>query len=88
LPWSSRLRPSPPAAELQAEDALKAIANVLNAVERHYCDSETGYDLGGPLGGANSLLYFIDYGLRAQDAIQKRSEEGKSLPDDFTARDL
>jgi hypothetical protein len=60
----------------------------LNAVEGHYCDSTTGYDLGGPLGGATSLLYVIDDGLRAQEAREKRLEEGKPLLDDFRRRDL
>ena len=72
----------------QVKDALKALVNVLNAVERHYCDSETAYDLGGPLGGAISLLYVLDDGLRAEDAKQKRLEEGKPVQDDFIARDL
>lgn len=72
----------------QVKDALKCIADVLNAVERHYCNSETGYDLGDPLGGAISLLYVIDDGLRAEEARQKRLEEGRPLPDDFPARDL
>lgn len=70
------------------KDALKAVAEVLNTVERHYCDSETGYDLGGPLGGAISLLYLLDDGLRAQEARWKRLEEGKPLENDFVARDL
>ncbi|MET3906774.1 hypothetical protein ABID59_001105 [Bradyrhizobium sp. S3.3.6] len=70
------------------KDALKATAEVLNAVQLHYCDSGTGYDLGGPLGGANSLLYVLDDGLRAEEARQKRLEEGKPLANDFEARDL
>lgn len=72
----------------QVKDALKALVNILNAVERHYCDSETVYDLGAPLGGAISLLYVLDDGLRVEDAKQKRLEEGKPVQDDFIASDL
>ena len=72
----------------QVNEALKAIANVMNALDGHYFKSETRYDLVGPLGGAVSLLYVLDEGLRAQEAKQKRLEEGKPLPDDFQARDL
>lgn len=83
--------PTKPLAEgsrAKVKDALKAVAEVLNTVEHHYCDSETGYDLGGPLGGAISLLYLLDDGLRVQEARQKRLEEGKPLENDFVARDL
>jgi len=72
----------------QVKDALKAVADALNAVERHYCDSTTGYDLGGPLGGAISLLYVIDDGIRAQESRERRLEEGNPLQDDFLAKDL
>jgi hypothetical protein len=72
----------------QVKEALKSLVNVLNGVERHYCDSQTAYDLGGPLGGAISLLYVIDDGLRIEEARQGRLKEGKPLPDDFWARDI
>jgi hypothetical protein len=72
----------------QVKDALKAIAEILNAVEGHYCDSTTAYDFGGRVGGALSLLYVLDDGLRAEEARQKRLKERKLLADDFAARDL
>jgi hypothetical protein len=68
--------------------ALKALADVLNAIDGHYFQSETRFDLGGALGGAVSLLHALDDGLRAQEARQKRLEEGKPLKDDFVAKDL
>src|SRR5665213_1119950 len=70
----------------QVKAALKAIADVLNAIEGHYFRSETRFDLGGPLGGAVSLLHVLDAGLRAEEARRKRFEEGKPLPDDFVTR--
>jgi hypothetical protein len=46
------------------------------------------HGFGGLLGGAISLLYALDDGIRAEDARQKRLEEGKPPADDFVARDL
>lgn len=80
--------PLPEGSRAQVKTALKAITDVLNALEGHYFQSETRFDLGGPLGGAISLLYVLDDGVRAEDARQKRLEEGKPLKDDFVARDL
>lgn len=57
--------PTTPLAEgsrTHVKNALKAIADLLNVLEQAYCNSETGYDLGGPLGGAISLLYVLDDG--------------------------
>ncbi|MHB8268696.1 hypothetical protein [Bradyrhizobium sp.] len=85
LRWSKRPAPR---RRKRVKGALKAIANVLNAVERRYCDSTTGYDIGGALGGAILLLYVIDDGLRAQKAREKRLGEGEPLQDDFLGKGL
>jgi len=76
------------ASRAQVKNALKAIAAVLNAVARHYLDSETAFDFGRPIAGAVSLLYVLDDGLQAQGAREKRIEEGRYLPDDFARRAL
>lgn len=84
-------QPTTPLAEgsrAQVKAALKAISDVLNTLDGHYFQSETRFDLGGPLGGAISLLYALDDGLRAEEARQKRLEAGKPLKEDFIARDL
>lgn len=84
-------QPTAPLAEgsrAQVKVALKAICDVLNALESHYFQSETRFDLGGRLGGSISLLYVLDDGLRANEARQKRLEEGKPLDEDLIARNL
>jgi hypothetical protein len=84
-------RPTTPLAEgsrAQVKTALKAIAEVLNALDGHYFQSETRFDLCGAVSGAISLLYALDDGLRAEEARQKRLEAGKPLKEDFVARDL
>jgi hypothetical protein len=83
--------PTTPLAEgsrAQVKTALKAIEDVLNSLAGHYFQSETRFDLGGQIGGAVSLLHVLDDGLRAEEAKQKRLEEGKPLSGDFVARDL
>jgi hypothetical protein len=68
--------------------ALKAITDVLNAIEDHYCKSETRFDFTSPPGGALSLLYVVDAGLRAQALRQERFAAGKMLEEDLGSRDL
>jgi hypothetical protein len=84
-------QPTEPLAEGSRADvkaAHKALTDVLNALEGHYFKSETRFDLSASIGGATSLLYVLEDGLRAQEARQKRFEEGKLLEDDFVVRDL
>jgi hypothetical protein len=50
-------------ARAQVKDALKVVANVLNAVEPYYCGSQTAYEF-GPLSGAIALLQVLDEGVR------------------------
>jgi hypothetical protein len=74
------------ASRSQFKAALASIAEVLNTIQRFYLDSETFFDAGGPLGGALSLLDYLDMCIRARVAQQKRLEEGTPLEEDFMAR--
>ena len=68
--------------------ALDALGAVLNALAGHYFKSETRFDLGAPRGGSASLLYVLSEGVRAQEAREKRPEEGRPAKEDFVFRDL
>jgi hypothetical protein len=57
------------ASRKQVNEALKAIADAMNALEEHYCQSETRFDLGSIHHGAVSLLYVIDAGLRREEEL-------------------
>ena len=46
----------------QVKDALKTIADVMNAVEGHYHDSQTGYDLIGRHDGAKRCSTYLMMG--------------------------
>ena len=69
-------------------DALEAIAATLNAVAEHYLASTTVFDFETSSGGALSLLYVIDDGLRADSERRVRLNDGNTKPDDFHPRYL
>lgn len=84
-------RPTTPLAagsRLQVRAALDAIAAVLNAINAHYFESETYFDGLSTNGGALSLLYVLDDGLRARDLRRQRLKEGKPPEGDLVTRDL
>jgi hypothetical protein len=80
--------PLKPANRKKIKDALDSIAAVLNAVSGHYEDSETMFDIGEGSGGAVSLLYIIDDGLKAEADRQDRIRRGEYREEDFRKRDL
>jgi hypothetical protein len=65
------------ASRKQVKDALKAIADVMNAVEGHYFQSQTGYDLTARRNGAVTLLYVLNDGVKTQGERAKRIEAGE-----------
>ncbi len=75
------------ASRKQVGEALSAIAAVLNAVDAHYTDSETRFDVSSSIGGAVSLLYVLDDGVRAQACRRERRLRGELSKDDYP-RDL
>jgi hypothetical protein len=48
------------------KDSLSSIAELLNAVELHYCGSTVVYELHPP-GNAEALLYVLWYGIHAEE---------------------
>jgi hypothetical protein len=72
-------QPTTPLAEGSRADvnkALKSIAAVLSALEAHYFQSETRFDLGSSIGGVISLLHVLGEGSRASAKRGKRFKEG------------
>jgi hypothetical protein len=65
-----------------AKDAIESVAKVLTAVEVHYEQSNTHYEL-RPLGNAETLLYVIREGIQAETKRRERIESGT-----YTAEDL
>jgi hypothetical protein len=80
--------PLAPASRKQLAAALKSITDVLNAVEAHYKDAETRFDLAARHHGALSLLYVLDDGVKADAKRRERIKKGKFSDEDFSARDI
>lgn len=68
--------------------AMEALEALLNTVAEHYLNSTTDFDLGSSSGGALSLLYVLDDGLKAEKSRKERIKSGTSLPGDWDRRDL
>jgi hypothetical protein len=81
-------RPLLSASRKQVNEVLEGIVALLNAVSVHYKDSESFFRLGTSAGGAVSLLYIIDGGLKEQEARQQRLRHGKYTDDDIGPRDI
>jgi AbiU2 len=81
-------QPLLPASRKQVDQVLDGIVALLNAVSSHYKDSESFFRLGASAGGAVSLLYIIDAGLKAQEARRQRLHQGKYTNDDIGPKDI
>lgn len=68
--------------------AMEALEAVLNSVAEHYLNSTTSFDVGDSAGGALSLLYVLEDGLKAEKARKERLKSGTSIPGDRDRRDL
>jgi hypothetical protein len=80
--------PLKPASRALIVDALKSIADLLNALAQRYLDSTTAFEGVGSLSGALSLLYVIDDGLRMKRDRDERMRAGDYRPEDYELRDL
>ncbi|GLR90887.1 hypothetical protein [Bradyrhizobium iriomotense] len=80
--------PLAPASRKQVNDALKAIADVMNALDAHYFDSETGYDRPIRINGALAFLFVLNDGIKAHEAHDKRIEAGEYRIEDLKPDDV
>lgn len=76
------------ASRAKVKEAIKALDAVLNAISNHYLDSTTFFAPDGAQGGAVSLLYLLDDGIKANHARRARMRNGTSRPEDFDKPDL
>ena len=84
----TRVEPLEPPSRDKIENALKSIADVLNAISVYYTKSPFRYEYSKTIQGAYELLDVIDDGLRAKEERKKRIEACKPLPEDIQARDI
>jgi hypothetical protein len=76
------------ASRQSVREALHSLVEILNAVSAHYLNSTSRFDGGPDAGGALSLLYAIDDGLRVEDERRQRLKSGHGDPRDYAPRDL
>jgi hypothetical protein len=74
-----RTKPKPllPASREKVEEALSTLRDVLNYIERPYCNASTWYDLVPTPGDADSLLYVIWGGLQREREKRARWNRGE-----------
>ncbi|MES2024125.1 MAG: hypothetical protein V4448_01080 [Pseudomonadota bacterium] len=72
----------------KVNDALKALAAVMNAVAMHYRSSTTFFDFDVAAGGAMSLLYALDDGLNVERSRNERQRNGHFDPNEYRPYDL
>lgn len=65
------------------EDALEAVAAVLNHIQRHYYDTETAYNAFHAPTGAETLMGYLEMVVRADTQRRERLQRGCPLPEDF-----
>jgi hypothetical protein len=73
-------RPLPEVSRLQVATALDALTAVMNAISRHYMQSDTTFRHVDRFRGAEHLLRVLNDGLTAEKARQQRFQDG-----DFSA---
>jgi hypothetical protein len=82
------VRPLKSGSRKQVDSALDGIVAVLNAVSAHYQDSETFFRPNSGPGGAVSLLYVLDSGVRADAERRERLRSGGYTESDYAPKDL
>lgn len=67
----------------KVDAALKSLADVLNAVERHYFKGGTAFKAIAGHGGAVALLYVLGDGIKRKKEREELINSGKSIDGDF-----
>lgn len=80
--------PLEPASREKVKEALEALVEVLNAISAHYHDSTTFFDLKDGAGGAVSLLFVLDDGIKAEAIRHERLKNGTFSSDDYAQKDI
>lgn len=80
--------PLEPASRAKVKEALEALVEVLNAISAHYHGPTYFFDLGDGSGGAVSLLFVLDDGIKAKALRHERLKNGTFSSDDYAPKDI
>jgi hypothetical protein len=84
IAMASTTDPLPGISRADVEDALASMRAMLNRLAGHYWGSKTDYQCVITSGrDADSLVYYLQLGLRAEEQRQERLERGEFLPEDI-----
>ena len=83
LATNEKAKPLEPGSREEITATLKAIADVLNAVELHYFRGGTSFDVVQMPNGAATLLYLLGDGLKEKAARAERIKVGEVLSGDI-----
>jgi hypothetical protein len=84
IAMASLTDPLPGISRADIEGALASIRAMLNRVAGYYWNSKTDYQCVITSGrDADSLVYYLQLGLRAEEQRQERLERGEFLPEDI-----
>ena len=87
LALASETEPLPGISYADINAALAAMRAVLNCLEGHYWNSEIAYEhflMGG--GEADSMVYYLSEGVRAEERRRERLQQDNPLPEDLEPR--
>jgi hypothetical protein len=82
LAINEKAKPLEQGSREQIAAALKAMADVLNAVELHYFRGGTSFDAVHMPNGAVTLLYLLGDGIKEKSERAERIKNGNALPTD------
>ncbi|MEJ1224558.1 hypothetical protein V9K90_02145 [Pseudomonas sp. CCNWLW56] len=83
LALGQHIVPLAPASRIAVKEALSAVADVLNVVERHYHNSTTMFEFNGENADSEALLYILRDGLRYKEERSVRIKSGTYTQDDL-----
>lgn len=88
LAMKSGAEPLMPASRANIRRVLDSLSDVLNGVSTYYMESTTCFEVITTGNGAESLIYVLDDGLRADEERLKRIKGRNYVPEDYLPRDL
>jgi hypothetical protein len=80
---SPQAKPLPPASRQKVEDALAALAAVLNRIQVHYFGTDTEFDPFLTADDAETLVHHLVVATRCEERKRERFRQGKLLPEDL-----
>ena len=69
-------------------EILGTLGEILNVVSSRYLSSTTYFEFETGAGGALSLLYVLDDGLKVEEARRERLRQGRVEPDDYKPKHI